>query len=62
MVIIFSFNLLSDDSYNKSPLLFVIIFDGNDLDMGNVLKVKINSSNQNTLFGKSLENSEQRVA
>ena len=37
-------------------------FDGNDLDMGNVIKVKINSSNQNTLFGKSLDNSKQRVA
>ena len=43
-------------------MLDSVIFDGNVSDMGNVIKVKINSSNQNTLFGKSLENSEQRVA
>ena len=39
-----------------------VIFDGNDLDMGNVIKVKINRSNQNTLFGKSLDILEQKVA
>ena len=39
-----------------------VIFDGNNLDMGNVIKVKISHSNQNTLFGQSLDNPEQRVA
>jgi len=48
--------------FGRSEYMTSVIFDGNDLDMGNVIKVKINSSNQNTLFGKSLENSEQRVA
>ena len=48
--------------FGRSEYMTSVIFDGNDLDMGNVIKVKIKSSNQNTLFGKSLENSEQRVA
>ncbi len=48
--------------FGRSEYMTSVIFDGNDLDMGNVIKVKINSSNQNTLFGKSLDNSEQRVA
>ena len=39
-----------------------VIFDGNDYDVGKVIKVKINNSNQNTLFGESLSKSEQRVA
>jgi tRNA-2-methylthio-N6-dimethylallyladenosine synthase len=48
--------------FGRSEYMTSVIFDGNDLDMGNVIKVKINRSNQNTLFGKSLNNSEQRVA
>ena len=48
--------------FGRSEYMTSVIFDGNDLDVGNVIKVKINSSNQNTLFGKSLDNSEQRVA
>ena len=48
--------------FGRSEYMTSVIFDGNDLDMGNVIKVKIKRSNQNTLFGKSLDNSEQRVA
>ena len=48
--------------FGRSEHMTSVIFDGNNLDMGNVIKVKINRSNQNTLFGKSLDNSEQRVA
>ncbi len=48
--------------FGRSEYMTSVIFDGNDLDMGNVIKVKINRSNQNTLFGRSLDNSEQRVA
>ena len=48
--------------FGRSEYMTSVIFDGNDSDMGNIIKVKINSSNQNTLFGKSLDNSEQRVA
>ena len=29
-----------------------VIFDGNDQDVGKIIKVKINNSNQNTLFGE----------
>ena len=39
-----------------------VIFDGNDQDVGNIIKVKINNSNQNTLFGESLEKIRKRVA
>ena len=39
-----------------------VIFDGNDGEVGNVVKVKIKNSNQNTLFGESLNKSIQRVA
>ena len=39
-----------------------VIFDGNDSEVGNIVKVKIKNSNQNTLFGESLIKSKQRVA
>ena len=39
-----------------------VIFDAKDSDVGNVIKVKINKYNQNTLFGEIIKNSEQRVA
>ena len=48
--------------FGRSEYMTSVIFDGNDIDMGNVIKVKINRSNQNTLFGKSLDKSKQKVA
>ena len=48
--------------FGRSEYMTSVIFDGNDSDMGNVIKVKINRSNQNTLFGKSLDKSKQKVA
>ena len=36
-----------------------VIFDGNDQDVGNIIKVKIKNSNQNTLFGENLEKIEK---
>ena len=39
-----------------------VIFNGSDEDVGHVIKVKINKSNQNTLFGESLKNINQKVA
>ena len=39
-----------------------VIFDGIDKDVGKVVKVKINKSNQNTLFGKSMNMLELKVA
>ena len=48
--------------FGRSEYMTSVIFDGNDHDVGKVIKVKINASNQNTLFGESLNNSEKRVA
>jgi tRNA-2-methylthio-N6-dimethylallyladenosine synthase len=39
-----------------------VIFNGNDEDMGKVVKVKINKSNQNTLFGEIIRNTKLKVA
>ena len=48
--------------FGRSEYMTSVIFDGNDQDVGNIIKVKINKSNQNTLFGDSLNNLEKRVA
>ncbi len=48
--------------FGRSEYMTSVIFDGNDQDVGNIIKVKINKSNQNTLFGESLKDLERRVA
>ncbi len=48
--------------FGRSEYMTSVIFDGNDQDVGNIIKVKIDKSNQNTLFGGSLNNLEKRVA
>ncbi len=48
--------------FGRSEYMTSVIFDGNDNDVGSVIKVRINKSNQNTLFGESLNKSEQKVA
>ena len=48
--------------FGRSEYMTPAIFDGKDSDVGNVIKVKINNSNQNTLFGESLNNLKQKVA
>ncbi|WP_440930504.1 tRNA (N6-isopentenyl adenosine(37)-C2)-methylthiotransferase MiaB [Candidatus Pelagibacter sp.] len=48
--------------FGRSEYMTSVIFDGNDEDVGQVIKVKINNSNQNTLFGKKVRKSEQKVA
>ena len=48
--------------FGKSEYMTSVIFDGNEQDVGNEIKVKIKNSNQNTLIGENLSNSEQRVA
>ena len=40
--------------FGRSEYMTPVLFDGNDKDVGNIVKVKINDSNQNTLFGESL--------
>ena len=48
--------------FGRSEYMTSVIFDGNDQDVGNIIKVKIDKSNQNTLFGGSLNNLEKSVA
>ena len=48
--------------FGRSEYMTSVIFDGNDEDVGKVIKVKINNSNQNTLFGEKVRKSEQKVA
>jgi len=48
--------------FGRSEYMTSVIFDGNDEDIGQVIKVKINNSNQNTLFGEKVRKSEQKVA
>ena len=52
----------SNKFFGRSEYMTSVIFDGNDQDVGKIIKVKINNSNQNTLFGESLEKIEKRVA
>ena len=48
--------------FGRSEYMTSVILDGSDKDIGNLVKVKINNSNQNTLFGEVINKSEQRVA
>ena len=49
-----------DKFFGRSEHMTSVIFDGNDQDIGNIVKVKINYSNQNTLFGEKLKKIEQK--
>ena len=62
-------NVLVENKSNKISKLFgksehmtSVIFDGNDEDIGKIVKVRIKDSNRNTLFGESVEKSRLRVA
>ena len=48
--------------FGRSEYMTSVIFDGMDQNVGNIVKVKIKSSNQNTLFGEKVKKSEQKVA
>ena len=48
--------------FGRSEYMTSVILEGSDKNIGNIVKVKINNSNQNTLFGKVVTESEQRVA
>ena len=52
----------SSKFFGRSEYMTSVIFDGNEEEVGNLVKVKIKNSNQNTLFGESVNNSKQRVA
>ncbi len=52
----------SNKYFGRTVYMTSVIFDGKDQDIGKLVKVKINRSNQNTLFGETLEISKLRVA
>ena len=56
---------LTDDktkAFGRSEHMTSVIFDGKKSDIGKIVRVKIKDSNRNTLFGKILTNSDQKVA
>ena len=48
--------------FGKSEYMTSVIFDGNEEDVGKIIKVRIKDYNQNTLFGEIVEKSRLRVA
>ncbi len=48
--------------FGRSEYMTSVIIDGNEEDVGKIVKVKINKSNQNTLFGKTVKNLNLKVA
>ena len=57
-------NKIQDQSklFGRNKYLNSVIFDGDDNNIGKMLKVKIESSNQNSLFGKIENNKSMRAA
>jgi len=57
-------NKMKDQSklFGRNKYLNSVIFNGNDNNIGKILKVKIETSNQNNLFGKIEENKNMRAA
>jgi 2-methylthioadenine synthetase len=48
--------------FGRSFYMTPVIFEGNEKDFGKILEIKINKSNRNTLFGKMIDNLDQKVA
>ena len=48
--------------FGRSEYMTPVIFEGNEKDVGKILQIKINKSNRNTLFGKVIDNLDQKVA
>ena len=48
--------------FGRNKYLNSVIFDGDENNIGKMLKVKIESSNQNSLFGKIVNNKSMRAA
>jgi len=57
-------NLIDENSkaFGRSEYMTSIIFNGKKSDIGKIVKVRINDSNRNTLFGKIITNLDQKVA
>jgi tRNA-2-methylthio-N6-dimethylallyladenosine synthase len=48
--------------FGRSEYMTSVIFSGNEESIGQIVKVKINKSNQNTLFGEAVTDLNQKVA
>ena len=48
--------------FGRSEHMTSVIFSGNEQTIGQIVKVKINKSNQNTLFGEAVRDTNQKVA
>ncbi len=48
--------------FGRSEYMTPVILNANDEDVGKIVKVKINKSNQNTLFGEIIKNTKLKVA
>jgi tRNA-2-methylthio-N6-dimethylallyladenosine synthase len=48
--------------FGRSEYMTSVLFSGNDELIGKIVKVKIKNSNQNTLFGELVEQSNKKVA
>jgi len=48
--------------FGRSQYMTPVIFNGNDKDIGKIVKIKISNSNRNTLFGEIVEKSKLKVA
>ena len=48
--------------FGRTEHMTSVIFDGNSSNIGKVVQVEVNSSNQNSLFGTLKENYKQKVA
>ena len=48
--------------FGRSEYMTSVIFNGNDEDVGKIVKVKIKKSNQNSLFGETISKSKLKVA
>ena len=48
--------------FGRSEYMMPVLFDGNDDLIGKIVKIKILSSNRNSLFGKVLVQSKKKVA
>ena len=48
--------------FGRSEYMTSVLFSGSDELIGKIVKVKIKSSNQSTLFGEAIEYANQKVA
>ena len=48
--------------FGRSPYMTSVLFDGDDNLIGKIVKIKIQNSNRNTLFGMVARQSNQKVA